>query len=239
VEFPALAGGGGEVIPLRDANPSRGTPLVTVALIALNTLVFVYELTLPQAGLQRLVFTFGMVPERLTTFATDPNVSFGDATLPFLTSMFLHGDWLHLLGNMWFLWIFGDNVEDYLGHARFLLFYLLCGLAASVAHLAFNWNSTIPTLGASGAIAGVLGAYLLLFPGARILTFFPYFFFFEVPAYVILIYWFVLQLIRGAATSLAEAAGGGVAWWAHVGGFVAGLALVKIVAFPSSAPLRH
>jgi hypothetical protein len=221
------------MIPLRDANPSRGVPLVTLALIALNTLVFLYELTLPQARLQRLVFTFGLVPERLTTFAARPDISFGDATLPFLTSMFLHGDWLHLLGNMWFLWIFGDNVEDHLGHLRFLLFYLLCGLAASMAHLVFNWNSTIPTLGASGAIAGVLGAYLLLFPGARILTLVPVFFVWlmELPAYVILIYWFVLQVLRGAATSLAETtAGGGVAWWAHVGGFVAGLALVKIVA---------
>jgi len=146
--------------------------------------------------------------------------------------MFLHGGWLHLIGNMWFLWIFGDNVEDYLGHVRFLLFYLLCGLAASVAHLAFNLHSTIPTLGASGAIAGVLGAYLLLFPGARILTLVPVFFVWlmELPAYVILIYWFVLQLLQGTASLAQTAAGGGVAWWAHVGGFVAGLALVKIVA---------
>ena len=220
------------MIPLRDANPSRGVPIVTLALIALNCLVFLYELALPPAGLEQLVFTFGMVPAKLMAFPTDPGVSFGDATLPFLTSMFLHGGWLHLIGNMWFLWIFGDNVEDYLGHVRFLLFYLLCGLAASVAHLAFNLNSTIPTLGASGAIAGVLGAYLLLFPGARILTLVPVFFVWlmELPAYVILIYWFALQLLQGTATLAESAPGGGVAWWAHVGGFVAGLALVKIVA---------
>ena len=220
------------MIPLRDANPSRGVPIVTLALIALNCLVFFYELALPPAGLEQLVFTFGMVPAKLMAFPTDPGVSFGDATLPFLTSMFLHGGWLHLIGNMWFLWIFGDNVEDYLGHVRFLLFYLLCGLAASVAHLAFNLNSTIPTLGASGAIAGVLGAYLLLFPGARILTLVPVFFVWlmELPAYVILIYWFALQLLQGTATLAESAPGGGVAWWAHVGGFVAGLILVKIVA---------
>ncbi len=220
------------MIPLRDANPRGGVPIVTLALIALNCVVFLYELTLPPAGLEQLVFTFGMVPAKLTAFPTDPGVGFGDATLPFLTSMFLHGGWLHLIGNMWFLWIFGDNVEDYLGHARFLLFYLLCGLAASVAHLAFNLNSTIPTLGASGAIAGVLGAYLLLFPGARILTLVPVFFVWlmELPAYVILIYWFVLQLLQGTATLAETAPGGGVAWWAHVGGFVAGLVLVKIVA---------
>ncbi|MGH9779564.1 MAG: rhomboid family intramembrane serine protease [Candidatus Acidiferrales bacterium] len=220
------------MIPLRDANPRGGVPIVALALIALNCLVFFYELTLPPAGLEQLVFTFGMVPAKLTAFPTDPGVSFGDATVPFLTSMFLHGGWLHLIGNMWFLWIFGDNVEDYLGHVRFLLFYLLCGLAASVAHLAFNLNSIIPTLGASGAIAGVLGAYLLLFPGARILTLVPVFFVWlmELPAYVILIYWFVLQLLQGTATLAESAPGGGVAWWAHVGGFVAGLALVKIVA---------
>jgi hypothetical protein len=221
------------MIPLRDANPSRSAPFVTLALIALNCFVFFYELALPPAGLEQLVFTFGMVPARLAAFPAHPDISFGDAALPFLTSMFLHAGWLHLLGNMWFLWIFGDNVEDYLGHLRFLLFYLLCGLAASAAHLVFNWNSTLPTVGASGAIAGVLGAYLLLFPGARILTLVPVFFVWlmELPAYVILIYWFVLQLLRGTATSLAETApGGGVAWWAHVGGFVAGLALVKIIA---------
>lgn len=221
------------MIPLRDANPSRSVPVVTLALIALNCVVFFYELALPPAGLEKLVFTFGMVPAKVTAFPTNPSIGFLDATVPFLTSMFLHAGWLHLIGNMWFLWIFGDNVEDYVGHLRFLLFYLLCGLAASVAHLAFNLNSTIPTVGASGAIAGVLGAYLLLFPGARILTLVPVVFVWltELPAYVILLYWFVLQVLQGTATSLAQTGpGGGVAWWAHVGGFVAGLALVKIVA---------
>lgn len=220
------------MIPLRDAHPSRSVPLVTLALIVLNCVVFFYELALPPAGLRQLVFTFGMVPAKVAALPTNPDVSLGDATVPFLTSMFLHGGWLHLIGNMWFLWIFGDNVEDYLGHLRFLLFYLLCGLAAAVAHLVFNWNSTIPTLGASGAIAGVLGAYLLLFPGARILTLVPVFFIWliELPAYVILLYWFALQLLQGTASLAQSPAGGGVAWWAHVGGFVTGLVLVKVVA---------
>lgn len=220
------------MIPLRDANPSRSVPFVTLALIALNCLVFLYEMALPAAGLERLVFTFGMVPAKVTAFPANPGIGFLDATVPFLTSMFLHAGWLHLLGNMWFLWIFGDNVEDHLGHLRFLLFYLLCGLVAAIVHLVFNLHSTIPTVGASGAIAGVLGAYLLLFPGARILTLVPVFFVWlmELPAYVILLYWFVLQLLQGTATLGASAAGGGVAWWAHVGGFLAGLALVKIVA---------
>jgi hypothetical protein len=221
------------MIPLRDANPSQSVPIVTLALIALNCLVFFYELALPPAGLEQLVFTFGMVPAKVMAFPTNPNVGLLDATVPFLTSMFLHAGWLHLIGNMWFLWIFGDNVEDYVGHLRFLLFYLLCGLAAAVVHLVFNLSSTIPTVGASGAIAGVLGAYLLLFPGARILTLVPFFLVWvtELPAYVILIYWFVLQVLQGTMTSLAEAGpAGGVAWWAHVGGFVAGLALVKMVA---------
>ncbi len=220
------------MIPLRDANPSRSVPVVTLALIALNCLVFFYELALPPAGLEQLVFTFGMVPAKVIAFPTNPSIGFLDATVPFLTSMFLHAGWLHLIGNMWFLWIFGDNVEDYVGHLRFLLFYLLCGLAASVAHLVSNLDSTIPTVGASGAIAGVLGAYLLLFPGARILTLVPAFLVWvmELPAYIILLYWFVLQLLQGMAASAVASPGGGVAWWAHVGGFAAGLVLVKIVA---------
>lgn len=217
------------MLPLRDANPSRRFPVVTVTLIAINVLIFLYQLTLPEDEL----YAQALVPYNVTH-------GFNTAVaLTFLSSMFMHGGLLHIGGNMLYLWIFGDNVEDVMGPVRYVVFYLLAGIAAALSQVLVTPDTRIPMVGASGAIAGVLGAYLLLFPGARILTFFPYFFFFEVPAYVILIYWFVLQLIRGAATSLAEAAGGGVAWWAHVGGFVAGLALVKIVAFPSSAPLRH
>jgi len=220
------------MIPLRDSNPSQRMPLVTILVIAANVLIFFYELTLGPAQLNQFVFTFGVVPARLTGTA-GPAMPAGGGIETLLTSMFLHGGWLHLIGNMWFLWIFGDNVEDYLGHLRFLLFYLLCGLAAGFIHVAFNLSSTLPTVGASGAIAGVLGAYLLLFPRAKVLTLVPVFFVFllEIPAYVILIYWFVLQFLSGTASILGgDAAQGGVAWWAHVGGFVVGLALVKLLA---------
>ena len=212
------------MIPISDDNSGREKwPFVTVLLIVANVLVFLYEVSLSDVELDRFIREWGVIPS---------DISNGRDLHTLLSSMFLHGGWLHIGGNMLFLWIFGDNVEDYVGHLRFLLFYLLCGLAASVAHLAFNLNSTIPTLGASGAIAGVLGAYLLLFPGARILTLVPVFFVWlmELPAYVILIYWFALQLLQGTATLAESAPGGGVAWWAHVGGFVAGLILVKIVA---------
>ncbi len=217
------------MIPLRDANPSRHTPWLTFLLIATNLLVFLYEAALSPAGLEQVVYTLGVVPARVTTFPSQPDVTALDAFLPLVTSMFLHGGWLHLLGNMWFLWIFGDNIEDRLGHLRFLLFYLVCGLGAGFAHVLFNLNSTVPTIGASGAVAGVLGGYFVLFPGARVLTLVPVFFVFfvELPAYLILLYWFVLQLFSGAI-SLGARSGdvGGVAWWAHVGGFVLGMLLV-------------
>ncbi|HKZ51675.1 MAG TPA: rhomboid family intramembrane serine protease, partial [Candidatus Acidoferrales bacterium] len=184
------------MIPLRDANPSHHAPVVTFALIAANCLAFFYQLSLSPAGFERLVFTLGMVPARVTALPTNPDIGLTGAFLPLFTSMFLHGGWLHLIGNMWFLWIFGDNIEDRLGHFRYLLFYLLCGLGAGVAHMLFNLNSTVPTIGASGAVAGVLGGYFLLFPGARVLTLVPAFFLFmvELPAYLILLYWFALQL---------------------------------------------
>ena len=215
------------MIPLRDANPSATRPFVTIALIVLNSLAFLYEIALSERGLQQLFFTLGMVPARVGLFPAHPDVTFGDAVFPLFTSMFLHGGWMHLIGNMWFRWIFGDNIEDYLGHLRYLFFYLLCGLGAGITHTLFNWGSLIPSIGASGAVAGVLGAYLLLYPKARVLTLIPAFFLFmvELPAVVILLYWFVIQFFSGAASIGAE--GGGVAWWAHVGGFVLGFALVK------------
>jgi membrane associated rhomboid family serine protease len=158
-----------------------------------------------------------------------------DATfLPVLTSMFLHGSWLHLIANMWALWIFGDNIEDYLGHGLYLFFYLLSGVAASALHTIFNVGSTVPSVGASGAIAGIMGAYFLLYPAARVLTLVPFFFVFFVrlPAWVVLGYWFVAQFLSGAATSIATTtarAAGGIAFWAHVGGFVAGLIMIKLL----------
>ncbi len=218
------------MIPLRDANPSRCTPWITIAIIAVNTLVFLYEYSLSEPMLRRMVFTMGMVPARVTAFVSQPEISLGEAFLPLFSSMFLHGGWLHLIGNMWFLWIFGDNIEERLGHFRYLFFYLLCGVGAGLAHIVFNWGSTVPTLGASGAVAGVLGGYLLLYPHARVLTLVPFFFLMllELPAYLILVYWFVIQLFSGAASvGVQSAQGGGVAWWAHVGGFLLGLVLVK------------
>jgi len=227
------------MIPLRDANPSHHLPVVTFGLIAANCLAFFYQLSLSQAGLERLVFTLGMVPARVTALPTNPDIGLAGAFLPLFTSMFLHGGWLHLLGNMWFLWIFGDNIEDRLGHLRYLLFYLLCGLGAGLAHTLFNLSSTIPTIGASGAVAGVLGGYFLLFPGARVLTLVPAFFLFliELPAYLILLYWFVLQLFSGAISlRIRGAETGGVAWWAHIGGFLLGIVLV--LAFGGKRPKR-
>jgi len=227
------------MIPLRDTNPSHRVPVVTFGLIGANCLAFFYQLSLSPAGLQRLVFTLGMVPARVTALPTNPDIGLSGAFLPLFTSMFLHGGWLHLLGNMWFLWIFGDNIEDRLGHLRYLLFYLLCGLGAGLAHTLFNLSSTIPTIGASGAVAGVLGGYFLLFPGARVLTLVPAFFIFmvELPAYLILLYWFVLQLFSGAISLGAPGAeAGGVAWWAHIGGFLLGIVLVWI--FGGKRPKR-
>jgi membrane associated rhomboid family serine protease len=154
------------------------------------------------------------------------------AFIPMLTSMFLHGSWLHIIGNMWALWIFGDNIEDHLGHFTYLIFYLVCGLAAGVAHILLNVGSNVPTVGASGAIAGVMGAYFVLYPKARVLTIVPlivFFTFWRLPAWVVLGYWFLIQFLSGAATSIGESGGGGIAFWAHVGGFVAGIILIKML----------
>jgi len=220
------------MIPLRDANPSHHTPLVTILLIAANLGAFLYELSLPPQGLEQFVFQFGVIPSRMTAFVRHPDIGFGDAYVPLFTSMFLHGGWLHLIGNMWFLWIFGDNIEDRLGKLRYLLFYLVCGLGAGLAHALFNLGSNIPTIGASGAVAGVLGGYFVLFPTARVLTLVPFFFLIlaQLPAWLILLYWFVIQFFSGAMT-LAAGRGelGGVAWWAHVGGFVLGALLVRVL----------
>jgi hypothetical protein len=220
------------MIPLRDANPSHHTPLATILLIAANLGAFLYELSLPPQGLEQFVFQFGVIPSRLTGFVAHPGIGFGDAYLPLLTSMFLHAGWLHLIGNMWFLWIFGDNIEDRLGKLRFLLFYLVCGLGAGLAHALFNLGSNAPTIGASGAVAGVLGGYFVLFPTARVLTLVPFFFLIlaQLPAWLILLYWFVIQFFSGAMTLAAgQGEAGGVAWWAHVGGFLLGAVLVRLL----------
>jgi membrane associated rhomboid family serine protease len=219
------------MIPFRDNIPSRSFPIITVFIIVINTLAFLYELSLGP-GLDRFVYHFAVIPAQVLA-GPSAGVSIPDLALPFLTSMFLHGGWLHLIGNMWYLWIFGDNVEDRLGHFNYLLFYLLCGLGAGIAHTLLNANSTIPSLGASGAIAGVLGAYLVSYPFARVLTLVPIFVFIqiiEIPALIVLGFWFIMQFLYGAAslTSPTAASGGGVAWWAHVGGFVVGILLLQL-----------
>lgn len=218
------------MIPLRDILPSRRRPVVTVALIAVNALLFVYELSLGPA-LPQFLLQAAFVPAR----AFAPPITVGDLgveSVSLLLSMFLHGGWMHFLGNMLYLWIFGDNIEDRLGHLRFLLFYLLCGYAASLAHALFNASSTVPAIGASGAIAGVLGAYLVLHPGARIVSLVLLGFFIttvEVPAIVFLPIWFLIQFFSGLASLSASPDAGGVAWFAHIGGFVAGPVLLFLL----------
>ena len=217
------------MFPIRDTIPSRHVPVMTWALIGANVLVFVYQLGLPAGELDSLIHSFGLVPARY--FSPEWALSVGlpqMAPWPFVSSMFLHGGFLHLILNVWTLWIFGDNVEDRMGPAKFLAFYLTCGLVAGVAHLAFNLSSTVPTIGASGAIAGVLGAYLLLYPGARVVTVIPIFFwplFFEIPAFIYLGFWFVSQFLSATAAGSSAPGAGGIAWWAHIGGFVAGVIL--------------
>jgi membrane associated rhomboid family serine protease len=207
------------MIPLRDVIPSRTTPYITVTIIVLNALAWLFELTLPHEQLNDFLTVYGVVPAYLSW-----------PTL--ITSMFLHGSWSHVIGNMWYLWIFGDNVEDRLGHVRFLLFYLLAGVAASTLQYVLNPGAQVPTVGASGAIAGVLGAYLVAFPHARVVTLIPFFPFFQVialPAVLVLGLWFVFQFFSGFLSLGWSAAGGGVAWWAHVGGFGFGVLVMNLL----------
>lgn len=218
------------MLPLRDDQPRYSTPWVNYFLIGLNLVIFLFEFTLDPRSLELLIRQFGVVPSHLALFLSGshryPLVA---VLLPFFTSMFLHGSWMHVIGNMWFLYIFGDNVEDYLGHFKYLVFYLLTGLIAMGTQVLVNPHSTVPTVGASGAIAGVLGAYFILYPKARVLTWF-FVFVLWVPAWIILGYWFALQFLSGTATLLAFQGQniGGVAFWAHVGGFVSGALLVKL-----------
>lgn len=229
------------MIPLYDINRRQTFPFVTVLLIVANVLVFFFQLSLSPAAEQRLVFLYGMIPARLEVALAGGDVTLAQAATPLLTSIFLHGGFLHLLGNMWFLWVFGDNVEDRMGHARYLLFYLLTGIGAGVVHTLFNWGSPIPAVGASGAISGVMGAYVALFPGSRVVTLVPlliFWFMARVPAVVMIGYWFALQFLSGVY-SLGGPQGGGVAWWAHIGGFLLGLALVSVLRKPRRPPVVY
>jgi membrane associated rhomboid family serine protease len=203
------------MIPLRDVIPSRTTPYITVTIILLNAAAWLYEVGMPARELNRFLYVYGVVP-----------ASFSPPTL--ITSMFLHGSWMHVIGNMWYLWIFGDNVEDRVGHGRFILFYLLCGIVAALGQVAIDPSSTLPTIGASGAIAGVMGAYFVLYPHSRVLTLIPLIIFWELielPAIVLLGFWFLMQLFSAGAIAVTASThgSGGVAFMAHVAGFVTGL----------------
>jgi len=202
------------MIPLRDVIPSRTTPYITITIIGLNALAWFYELALPGNLLPLFLQFYGVVP-----------ANFHASSL--VTSMFLHGSWSHVLGNMWYLWIFGDNVEDRVGHGRFIIFYLLCGFAAAIGQTVMAPDSTLPMIGASGAIAGVMGAYFVLYPKSRVLTLIPLIIFWEVieiPATFLLGFWFLMQLFSaGAIAVTANSAGGGVAFMAHVAGFICGV----------------
>ena len=218
------------MIPLKDTIPRIGFSFVTWILILLNAVVFLFEISIPKDLLQQLFFLFGLVPARYTypSWAVVHGLSPGNFS-PFLTNMFLHAGWLHIVGNMWFLHLFGSTVEDRMGHVRFLFFYLLSGLAANLVFFMVDPHSTIPEFGASGAIAGVMGAYIVMFPKAQILTLIPILFipfFVHLPAFLYLGIWFLIQIFSGTLSFASHGTGGGVAWWAHIGGFATGVALL-------------
>lgn len=227
------------MIPIRDENPASGTPYVTVGLITANVLVFVLQFLQPIEEQEAIVFAWGAVPRDITSgFELLPAVPAAWVTL--LTSMFMHGGLMHLGGNMLYLWIFGNNIEDILGHARFLLFYLVGGLVAALSHVVFEPHSTIPMVGASGAISAVLGAYLLAFPRANVVVFLFIVFiirFIRVPALLMLGFWFFMQL-TGFAGDMGRQ-GGGVAWLAHIGGFVAGVVMILLAGVRPNRPIRR
>jgi membrane associated rhomboid family serine protease len=209
------------MIPLRSSEPHYTRPTVNLVLIAINAVVFLYELTLGNGyRLNHFIDHYGIVPDHLNIASI-------------FTSMFIHGGWLHILGNMWFLWVFGRGVEDILGHAKYLLFYLVCGVAAAIAHVLINAGSTVPTIGASGAIAGVMGAYLVTFPRARVVTLVFILIFIttvDIPAAFLLLYWFAIQFFNGVGSvGYSQASQGDVAWFAHVGGFITGILLIKLI----------
>ena len=215
------------MIPIRDTIPSKTYPVVNYVIIGINVVVLLFEKSLG-ANLDRFVYIYGLVPARYSEPQISSYFTTGQQILSWFSFMFLHGGYLHLLGNMWFLYIFGDNVEDRLGPFRYLAFYLLCGITSGLSHLLFNFHSNMPTIGASGAIAGVMGAYLILHPHSKILTLIPIIFipwFIEIPAFFFLGFWFVLQFLSatGSHGNL-----GGIAWWAHIGGFVFGIVFLKI-----------
>ena len=220
------------MFPIRDTIAHERTPVMTWVLLLATLGAFAFQLSLPPSELQKLIDLCGIVPARYTDPAWAERFRFPRHDYwPFLTSMFLHGGWLHVLSNLWTLWIFGDNVEDRMGPTRFLFFYLACGLAAGLVHFLTNPGSTLPTIGASGAIAGVMGAYFVLFPRARVVAVFPILFwpvFLELPAVLYLGFWFMLQFFSGTLALSASQDAGGIAWWAHIGGFLTGIVLLSL-----------
>lgn len=231
------------MFPIRDTIPSRNTPVVTWVLIGTNIAVFFYQVSLPEDALRRLIYLFGIVPLRYTHPEMAAEVGFPVGVYwPFLTSMFLHGGWLHLIGNVWTLWIFGDNVEDRMGPGRYFAFYLICGAAAGVAHTVTNIGSPVPAMGASGAVAGVLAAYLFLYPMARVICIVPIFIFpvvFELHAFVFILFWFFIQFFSGALALLGPGQMAGIAWWAHIGGFFTGAVLLSLFVKRAPPPVRY
>jgi hypothetical protein len=249
------------MIPFQDNIPSRRFPVLTVSLIVFNGLMYLYEAGLSPRAREQLVFRFGLIPLEFQLIGKGPTViltpagevvrwgqvrviepavaehelegTWSGALVPLVTSMFLHGNLLHLIGNMWFLWLFGDNVEDRLGRVRFLLLYVLSGLAAGWSQVLVNWDAVTPIIGASGAVAGVLGAYMITYPYARVRTLVPFFYFFwpvvELPAFVFLGFWLLMQFFQGTL-ALAMPGAANVAWWAHIGGCVAGIIFMKLLA---------
>lgn len=230
------------MIPLRDTTPSKNVPVINNVLIGINVVFFLVELS-QGSGMNNFVYRYGLVPGRYTIPGFGGHFTLFEQVVAWVSFMFLHNGWLHLLGNMWFLYIFGDNVEDRLGPLRYLAFYLLCGFTSGISHFLLNTQSTVPVIGASGAVAGVMGAYFLLHPTSKILTLIPIIIiplFIEIPAVVFLGIWFVLQFINAAGST---GTAGGIAWWAHVGGFIAGMLFLKLLeAVPDTGvtdPLRR
>ena len=221
------------MIPLKDMTPRRSLPIVTLLLIAVNIAVFAHQLSLPPKAGEVFLQTYALIPWKISLALAGRHYTLQQALLPLFTCMFLHGGFLHILGNMWFLWIFGANVEDRMGRIPYLFFYLVCGIGSSASQLLFSWGSHIPSLGASGAISGVLGAYILFFPGSRILTLIPLFIIFftmRIPAVIFIGLWFIVQFLSGVG-SLGAANTGGIAWWAHIGGFLIGLLFAGAAAY--------
>jgi membrane associated rhomboid family serine protease len=206
-------------------------PFLTISIILINLFIFINEVSLGLDGMEELFYIFGLVPAQFREYSQTPI-----GYIPFFSSMFLHGSWVHLIGNMWILWLFGDNVEDHMGKGRFLLFYIICGLAAGYTHYVINPNATIPVVGASGAVAGIMGAYFLMFKHAKVLTFVPPFFLFNLPAWIYLGLWAFTQLWCGTTDIFLANNCGQIAFWAHIGGFFTGMCLYRFFIKPESKP---